>query len=379
LAQIGQQVVVGYQWFIKVAIFWYFAHLYPMTEETLAAWPQVIVPGFRGLLSAIASQRKDWQQVQQRRYMDSARQRHAQLAPTTRRIYLAQTLPTPRCIVYGLGFWPEQNWLVIGGSAQFLQVWDLSQGRNLATLKGHDGDVLSLAIEPKQGLLATSGSEGMVQVWSMTHLRLVHRFHHESHPIRSLSMEPTGRFLAGASLERRCWLWDLWTGTVFREWSTATAGALAFGTNDQNLWVAQIDGGLELWQATGQRQGLVTTPPLRQLYRSLDGSLLASLDREGQGYLWDGRTGLLRHQLPTNRTDLTCLTFSKTGKILAGGDKHGWIYLWDVQFGQILHHFRAHDYPIAALAFDRDVRLASGSSWQQPIYIWEFERDLAAL
>ncbi|NJK60172.1 MAG: hypothetical protein HC918_07965 [Oscillatoriales cyanobacterium SM2_1_8] len=178
ISRIRQQIVQTSQWILQVTIAWYYAHLYPLAPDLYRGWPAVLVPGFQQLLAGIDAQRHRLQRERQQEQLRAAQSRYAQLAPSARAGHLAQTLPTPRCLVYGLAFWPERDWLVVGGSAQFLQVLTLGQGRTVATLTGYQGDVLSLALEPTHQLLAASGSEGIVQVWNLKNLQLVHRFCH---------------------------------------------------------------------------------------------------------------------------------------------------------------------------------------------------------
>ena len=62
---------------------------------------------------------------------------------------------------------PEGKTLASAGNDTNIQLWDLANGRNTATLKGHTAWVFSLAFS-KDGMTLASGSEDKtVKLWDI--------------------------------------------------------------------------------------------------------------------------------------------------------------------------------------------------------------------
>ncbi len=287
LCSIRHAIVQGHQLMLHLVTEWYFAHLQPVAPREDSAdrrlWTGAIATNWQNLLADVETQRLQYHQTLYREHRDSAQRHLTRLAPSARAYYRAQSLPTPRCIVYGMVLCPEEDWLILGGSDRILKILLTFEKRTLTDLSGHGGDVLSLAVQRSRHVLASSSSEGVVQVWNLKNLQPIHRFIHSGEPIRSLSFDCDGRFLVGASLGQGLWVWDMWQGSTFRQWHCPTAGAVAFHRNQQSLWVALRDGGLQRFTIASEEQSRpIDTPALRSLLLSPDGTTLAGYDRHGR-------------------------------------------------------------------------------------------------
>jgi WD40 repeat protein len=78
-----------------------------------------------------------------------------------------QTLRDVKQHVFGLAFHPAGDILFSCCRDSVIQAWDVRTGRELASLDGHDGLVLSLAISPDGNSLATGSGDRTVGLWDL--------------------------------------------------------------------------------------------------------------------------------------------------------------------------------------------------------------------
>jgi WD40 repeat protein len=62
---------------------------------------------------------------------------------------------------------PDGAWLASASADQTMRLWSAAGGSPIATLAGHEGDVLAMAISPDSAWLASTGDDGTVRLWSV--------------------------------------------------------------------------------------------------------------------------------------------------------------------------------------------------------------------
>jgi len=79
------------------------------------------------------------------------------------------------------------------------KIWDLESGRELATLRGHTGAVMDVAVSPDGKLVATGSLDGTAKLWDLaTGRNQLTLFGHEG-PVNTVAFSPDGRFVATVS------------------------------------------------------------------------------------------------------------------------------------------------------------------------------------
>src|SRR5262249_18838824 len=238
--------------------------------------------------------------------------------------------------MYGLNFGPVvafspdgKRLASAGGGAgparavDAVKVWDAQTGKELLTLKGHTGWVLSVAFSPDGKRLASaSAPPGVfgpvpteVKVWDAQNGKELLTLRHPN-IVNSVAFSPDGKRLASASgdpVVRReqvgltppspgeVKVWDAHTGQELLSLKGHTYCVLsaAFSPDGKRLASASADGTLKLWDAQIGQELLTLRGHINYVNRvvfSPDGKRLASAGggaslAEGQVKVWDAQTG----------------------------------------------------------------------------------------
>ncbi|MBB4710203.1 WD40 repeat protein [Streptomyces luteogriseus] len=233
-----------------------------------------------------------------------------------------------------------------------VQLWDVGKGRRIATLKGHTGQVTSLAFSPDGATLTTGASDATVRLWDVRGRRPVATLTGHSGTVFALAFSPDGRTLASGGQDRTVRLWDV------RERTAVTV----------------LNG------HTGFVDALAFSP---------DSAMLASGSQDAAVRLWDMRAGRPRATIvrPAGTEPRTVVSepeavYSPDGKVLAVGDDYGGVRLYDVRARHMLGRLTGVDGSVSSVGFSPDGRLIAASSYDSPtVLLWDVRsrRRLATL
>ena len=177
-----------------------------------------------------------------------------------------------------------------------VRVLDLNNGRDVASLAGHEHQVVLLALSPDGKLLASAASDRTIRVQdASTGKPLVTLTNAED--LNCLCISRDGLLLAGGSPRDDILLWDLRTGA-------------------------------QRFRMSGHKGRIL------ELDFSPDGRQLASASWDGTAGLWDVATGKRVASLRAHLLGVNSVAYSPDGQRLAAGTGDGFIKLWNVADGQ---------------------------------------------
>jgi WD40 repeat protein len=205
------------------------------------------------------------------------------------------------------------------------QLWDVNNGRKLATLKTTESrSVGAVAFTPDGRTLITGDSGGRVFLWDVTDPAKTTSsvlLGDQGSEVLSLALTADGRIAAVGGDDGSIKLWDL----VQRSERTALKGhkgpvtGLGFLDDGESLASTGYDRSVRIWDVAGGKERFalpLQSHVLHALAVSKDGKTLALACHDRTIKLWDLPSRQLRAVLLGHTREVTAATFSRDGNLL---------------------------------------------------------------
>lgn len=297
---------------------------------------------------------------------------------------------------------PGEDMILSAGCDGTLRLWSVFPDSHLDLFSGPRNGVSGLALTPGgQGLLAAFSSSKFIRertafAWnSWTHKETMLIEGDDLGTICTVP-DPKGHRIYTGGADSVLRAWEI-PSMEFAEERRIVSDQNIDGISDDVRFIACTMKGDRL--LTGLRNGLVTiweTPSLRKLVESQvvpPGEVLTALafsptsqtvafstitpgaQRPSEIRILSSDTLRPMKSLPTQRNEISSLSFRSDGNILAAGGKDGRIDLWNVTGQTLLHSLSGHSDAVRSLAFTKDgTRLFSGSS-DKTLKLWHLSDD----
>ncbi|MFI6294419.1 helix-turn-helix domain-containing protein [Nonomuraea sp. NPDC050790] len=323
------------------------------------------------------------------------------LAPTAEaRGALLSTFATPYSTritghtgaVYAAEFTPDGRRLVTTGTDGTVRLWDVGARhapRPLAVVPG-SGGLLGAAIRGDGRLLATAGQDGAARLWDLVDparpAEVATLRGHEGE-IRRVSFSPDGRTLASAGADRTVRLWDVTTPALARQLAELGGygdgvSAAVFAPDGRTLAGTSGDATVRLWDVADPRkprqvaQVRHTDRVLAAAY-SPDGRTLATGGFDNTLRLWDVREPAAPVELAAltgHVSGIVAVAFSPDGRTVATGSYDLTVRLWDITepaFAAVPVALTGHTDTVYAVAFSPDGRTLASGGRDTTARLWE--------
>src|SRR5262249_25949083 len=266
--------------------------------------------------------------------------------------------------------------------------WNAQTGQEILLIKGHNGEVQSVAFSPDGTRLASAGS-GTVKVWDATTSPEALTLRGFTGRVRSVAFSTDGKRLAIGTgildaaqrdyVAGQVKVRDAQTGQdlLSLQGHTSSVNSVAFSPDGTRLASAATDRTVKVWDVQTGRELLTFkghTTAVVSVAFSPDSTRLASCSSNpyggpsgpgepGEGKGWDARTGpglltLQRHKQVGKR-----VAFSHDGKSLATLSRDQTVKVWDAQTGQEIRTLKVLVAIGGSVAFSPDgKRLASSNN-----------------
>jgi WD40 repeat protein len=108
-----------------------------------------------------------------------------------------------------VGFSPDGQQLASGSGDNTIKIWDVTTGKVLNTLKGHESSVWSVEFSPDGKKLASGSEDKTIKIWDVTTGKVLNTLKGHEGSVWSVGFSPDGKQLASGSDDKTIILWDL--------------------------------------------------------------------------------------------------------------------------------------------------------------------------
>ncbi|KAG9392352.1 hypothetical protein J8273_5342 [Carpediemonas membranifera] len=154
----------------------------------------------------------------------------------------------PPCYFDAVEFTADSMKLVTGGD-QVLRVYDVATGRLDHKLRGHVGNIRSVACSPDGSLVASGSIDRTINIWHSKTWQCVQTLKGHAHQVLSVAFAPDGKTLASGSGDGTAVIWDTTTWQRVQTLSGHTRGlqSVAYSPNSCMLVTGSYDSTAKLW------------------------------------------------------------------------------------------------------------------------------------
>jgi WD40 repeat protein len=245
-----------------------------------------------------------------------------------------------------------------------VRVWDIATGEETAPTGLCPA--FSVAASPNGQWLAVGGTDHFTQLWNAKEETLAASLEATKPPVGVMAFSADSQFLVHASpADGLAWVWECETANptliLLESADACTLEAVAIHPNGQHVACGGIDymstcdrdGAVCVWNITTKEKMYTINVGVNALAFDPKGKYLAGAGINDMVYVWDTESQEEVFALAGHQGGIQTIAFDTTGSYLASGGDDMTVRVWDVLSGRLLV-VREFDSPVQSLQFSPD-------------------------
>lgn len=272
----------------------------------------------------------------------------------------------------------DDKWIISGKIGRTIKVVELKSGKVIATLNGHEKEVITLALSPNKKLLASSDVAGHVSIWDIDKLNLIHTYEVDNrhHPVLSLSWISDHEVMCGTwSAELKKINTNLkQVINVNLKLNSSVNFMLPVQNNlytftyrfNQPLELIDPESGDIVKTYTGHKGRVL------QLCRDNSSNGVITVAKDKSLRVWDFSTQLMQMKMKFDKVP-SAVKLNHTGQILAVGNEQGELILYNRISLKELHRIKLHQGQVREIIFTHNDQYIITRSTEGEIVLFDTE------
>jgi WD40 repeat protein/serine/threonine protein kinase len=301
-------------------------------------------------------------------------QRRVHQAPKTLRGHLGE--------ITSVAFSPDGQRIVTGSSDGTAKIWDAATGKEVFTLQGHFQEIISATFSPDGQRIATGSRDQTAKIWEAASGKVLVTLQGHGDRVNSVVFSPDGRRVATGSSDGTAKVWEAASGNellTLRAHTGGGVGSVVFSPDGRRIATSSPDGTAEVWEAASGKD-LLTLRGHRDEVNSVafspDGQRIVTTSNDRTAKVWDAASGKELFSLEGHRDGVNSAVFSPDGQRIVTGSDDCTARLWDAAIGKELFTFLGHERKIPAIAFSPDGQSIVTGSADWTAKLWQVADNL---
>ncbi|MEL6927943.1 MAG: WD40 repeat domain-containing protein, partial [Cyanobacteria bacterium J06600_6] len=281
------------------------------------------------------------------------------------------TLRGHQASVYSVAVDPRNHQIVSASADKTLKIWS-KDGTEISTLKGHTNRIWDVAYLADSKIASVSWDK-TIRLWQPNN-GLVKTL--SGHRDVAISLDYSQDLIASTSDDRTVRLWSP-GGTLLKTFREHTAEVYDVAIHQRTIASVGADRRLKIWQADGNllRNISAHQAAIWAVEISPDGNQIITAGNDNLIKIWD-REGNLLHTRSGHTQKIWDLAISPQGDRFASASEDNTVKVWDLQ-GNLLFNLKGHQDAVRTVAFsDRGQAIISGSE-DRSVKLWQLEKKTA--
>jgi WD40 repeat protein len=291
--------------------------------------------------------------------------------------------------VMGISIHPKLSRIVGGGEDGSVHIWDLENGRQLASYKHTAGSSLCVKWSPNGETIAC-GLGNDVHILGAEKLNLLHTLKGHTLPVEAMAFSADSKLLitSGQRPDKEIKAWDVGTGKLLGMIAEEKTRIyqIACAPSGKEFATVDMSGNLKLYDFAAKDKWPLKPAQTLQLHTANGAFAVSFAPKELLVYTAGSDKQIKQTPLPGSVpakkkqiTDLgilhsdyvTALAVSPDGRFLASGGKDRVIKIYDLFSMNLIRSFSGHGDTVTGLAFTADSETLVSGSLDQTIRIWD--------
>ncbi len=280
-------------------------------------------------------------------------------------------------LITSLVITPDNKYLITGSRDKTIRIWDISSGKEIRILRGHNDEINSLVLSPDGKLLASASTDQTVRLWNLELLDNHQIIRENKGAIWTIC---TGKpdLIGFAGLDRIIRVYDreLLEFRASLSGHTAAITSILFSADGKEIYSASGDKTIRQWDIASQQmkksfQGHASV--VLSIDLSLDQSTLISGSADRTVKIWNTQSGELMHTFPDLGSAVITVALRADKKIALAGCANGKLFVLDLEQKKVLLSTSTHLSGTSCAIFHPVTNQIATCGGDKQIKIWNLE------
>jgi WD40 repeat protein len=275
-----------------------------------------------------------------------------------------------------LAFAPTGRQLVTREAEGVFRLWDTDSGKQVRHWQGASdrggaaSDIYQIVFSHDGKRVFAGNLAGGIEEWEVATGKRSRLFT-DRHRRRVTVVAQHGDLLASGGEDHTIHLWTIkGPGGALTSRDTLGDIPLTLSVQKQEATIVTASSEERFALSSGRKLGTVKKTGSATKVRSPDGKLVASVGKEANISLHDGKSNIVRVSLPGHRGGTLAAAFALDGKQLASGGRDSTMRIWNISSRTESRPPAAHEAWVCAVAFSPDSRLVASATVRGDISLW---------